>query len=110
MLRIESPGDFELIVMLAVLQLPGKAYGVSLCNRIEERTEQEVNYGALYLTLERLERRKWLRSAMGEASGERDGEAKRLYYFTTEGLKAFQRAGVTVQPLIDDHTWGIAAE
>ena len=105
MLHMDSPGDFELIVMLAVLQLPGRAYGVALCNKIEERTEREVNYGTLYLTLDRLERKKWLRSVAGTATKQREGEPQRFYHFTTDGLKAFQSAGVQVQPLLDDDAW-----
>ena len=100
---MDAPADFELIVMLAVLQLPGKAYGVSLRRKIEERTEGEVNYGSLYAALERLESRNWLRSVPGAATQDRDGYAKRLYYFTATGLRAFQTAGVQVQPLLDEY-------
>ena len=99
---MKAPADFELVVMLAVLQLPGKAYAVSLRREIEARAEVEVNYGSLYVTLEQLERKNWLRSSSGAATLNRGGSPKRLYYFTAEGLKAFRNAGVQVQPLLDE--------
>ncbi len=99
---MEAPADFELVVMMAVLQLPGKAYAVSLCREIEARAEVEVSYGSLYVALERLERKNWLRSTTGTATSNRGGSPKRLYYFTPEGLKAFRNAGVQVQPLLDE--------
>ena len=94
----DTPNDFELIVMMAVLQLPGKAYGPSLRNEIERHTDQELSYGTLYGTLDRLEKRNWLRSTVTK----REPRPIRLYHFTVEGLKAFRGAGAEVQNLLID--------
>ena len=101
MLAGDSPSNFELVVLLAMLKLPGKAYGANLRRRIEAETEQEVTYGSLYIALERLEEMKWIRSVSGAPSLHRQGKPKKVYYFTIEGLKRFGQTGANVQPLLD---------
>lgn len=97
----DSPSNFELVVMLVMLKLPGKAYGSNLRRRIEAETEQEVTYGSLYVTLERLEEKGWIRSQPGPPSIHRQGKPKKIYHFTIEGLRRFGQTGANVQPLLD---------
>jgi DNA-binding PadR family transcriptional regulator len=76
-------GHFEEIVLMAVLQLGETAYGVKIRQTVSEATERDVAIGAVYATLDRLERKGYLKSWQGEATPERGGRAKR--YFRVEG-------------------------
>lgn len=76
-------GHFEEIVLLAVLQLGQDAYGAKIRQTVAEATERDVSIGAVYATLDRLERKGYLKSWQGESTPERGGRAKR--YFRAEG-------------------------
>ncbi len=76
-------GHFEEIVLLAVLRLGENAYGAKIRQTVAEATERDVSIGAVYATLDRLERKGYLKSWQGEATPERGGRAKR--YFRVEG-------------------------
>lgn len=76
-------GHFEEIVLLAVLRLSAEAYGAKIRQTVAEATERDVSIGAVYATLDRLERKGYLKSWQGEATPERGGRAKR--YFEVEG-------------------------
>jgi PadR family transcriptional regulator PadR len=79
----EYLGHFEEIVLLAVLWLKEDAYGAKIRQKVAEATERDVSIGAVYATLDRLERKGYLKSWQGEATPERGGRAKR--YFRVEG-------------------------
>ena len=84
-------GDFEQIVLLAILRLQQQgAYGVSIREQILANTRRNPTPGAIYTTLERLEAKGLLRSETGEATAERGGRAKRYYHHTRGGLQALQ--------------------
>lgn len=76
-------GHFEEIVLLAVLSLREDAYGAKIRQKVAEVTERDVSIGAVYATLDRLERKGYMKSWQGEATPERGGRAKR--YFKVEG-------------------------
>jgi len=82
-------GGFEHMVLLGVLQLEGTdAYALPIRRKIEERTGRAVSRGALYTVLERLERKGYLASQMGEATEIRGGRPKRNYTVTQLGVSA----------------------
>lgn len=81
-------GEFELLIMLAVLQAEEEPYAVSVREEIEERTGRSVSRGAVYATLDRLEKKGYLASWMSDPTPERGGKAKRLYRVEAEGLQA----------------------
>ena len=83
-------GEFEHVVLLAVLQLEGDAYAVPVRRLIGERTGRSVSRGALYTTLERLETKGYLRSRMGDPTPVRGGRAKRYYAVTAAGMRALR--------------------
>ena len=64
-------GEFEQIVLLAILQVEGEAYGVPIVGEIERRTGRTISRAAVYVTLRRLEKRGLLVSWMSEPTGER---------------------------------------
>jgi PadR family transcriptional regulator len=84
-------GEFEHIVLLAVLRLDDEAYGVTVRREIEERTKREVSIGAIYATLDRLEAKGYVRSRAGEPTPERGGRSKRYFRVTAQGVSAVNR-------------------
>src|SRR5687768_11563011 len=70
-------GEFEQIVLLAILHVGGDAYGVPIVDEIEARTGRTVSRAAVYMTLRRLEARGLITSWMSAPTGERGGKARR---------------------------------
>jgi PadR family transcriptional regulator, regulatory protein PadR len=85
-------GEFELMVLLAVLQLGEGAYGVPVRQEILRRTGRDVARGAVYVTLDRLARKGYLRSSLGEATAERGGRPKRFFEITARGSRALRES------------------
>jgi DNA-binding PadR family transcriptional regulator len=83
-------GDFELMVMLALLRLGDDAYGVPISREIEQQSGREVALGSVYATLERLEGRGLVSSHLGKPTAERGGKAKRYFRVTSNGLRKAQ--------------------
>jgi DNA-binding PadR family transcriptional regulator len=78
-------GEFELLVMLAVLRLADTAYAVTIRQDIEARTGRKLARGAVYVTLDRLGRKGFLASALADPTPERGGRGKRYYTVTAAG-------------------------
>ena len=87
MAPLPTLSNFELIVMLAILRIGDDSYGVSISNEIEETTGSEVLLGSVYDTLARLEQKGLISSAIGEATPERGGRAKRHFLATSKGIR-----------------------
>jgi len=85
-------GEFEQLVLLAVLRLGDGAYAVPIRQAIEEAAARSVSRGALYTTLERLELKGLLSSRMGEPAADRGGRARRYHSVTPAGLRALRAA------------------
>jgi DNA-binding PadR family transcriptional regulator len=83
-------GEFEQIVLLAILRLGEQAYAIPVRQEIEERTGRVVARGALYTALERLETKRCLRSRMSEPLPERGGRSRRYFSVTPAGLAAIR--------------------
>jgi PadR family transcriptional regulator len=81
-------GAFEELVLLAVGGLAGEGYGVTIQAELERETDDTISLGAVYATLDRLERKGLLRSRVGAATAERGGRRKRLYRITADGATA----------------------
>jgi len=84
-------GEFEHIVLLALLRLEDRAYGVTVRQEIEFRTDREVSIGAVYATLDRLETKGYVRSRHGDPTPERGGRSKRFFRVTPKGVAAVNR-------------------
>jgi len=78
-------GEFEHIVLLALLRLEDRAYGVTV------RQEIELSIGAVYATLDRLETKGYVRSRHGDPTPERGGRSKRFFRVTPKGVAAVNR-------------------
>jgi DNA-binding PadR family transcriptional regulator len=90
-------GEFELLVMLTVIRLGDDAYGVPVSREIERQTGRSVAFGTVYATLERLQKKGFVTSSLGDATPERGGRAKRYFQATTAGLRTVRE---TKQSLI----------
>jgi DNA-binding PadR family transcriptional regulator len=88
----EHLGNFELMVLLAILRAGANAYGVPVSREIEETTGREVALGSVYAALERLERKGLVTSALGDPTPERGGRAKRYLRVTAKGLREIRAA------------------
>ena len=84
----ESLGDIEHLVLLALLRLGERSYGVPILEEIAARTGREVSRPAVYIALRRLEAKKLVTSRLGEATPERGGRAKRYFTLTAAGHRA----------------------
>jgi PadR family transcriptional regulator, regulatory protein PadR len=84
-------GEFEHIVILALLRLSDRAYGVTVRQEIESRIGREVSIGAIYATLDRLEAKGYAKSYLGDPTPERGGRSKRFFHVTTKGITAVNR-------------------
>ena len=85
-------GEFEQLLLLAIVRLEKNAYGATLRQEIEKRTGRTVAIGAIYTTLERLERKSYVRSKVGEPTPERGGRRKKFYRLEPLGAKALNRS------------------
>src|ERR1035441_1109524 len=95
------PGEFEQVVMLAILRVGKDAYGVTIRAEIANRTGRQISPGALYTTLDRLEEKDWLSSRMGDPTPERGGRAKRYYEVTASGAKCVTEAQRAFRNLLE---------
>lgn len=84
-------GEFEHIIVLALLRLQNRAYGVTVRREIEFRTKREVSIGAVYATLDRLETKGYVTSHRGDPTPERGGRSKRFFRVTAKGMTAVNR-------------------
>ncbi len=104
-----SLGEFEQITLLAILRLGENAYGVTIAAEIEACTGRSASPGALYTTLDRLETKHLVRSAIGDPTPARGGRAKRFYTVTAPGIEAVSRAQMAYKCLLDGlHLPGVA--
>lgn len=83
-------GEFEQLVLFALLRLGDHAYGVTVRREIEERTGREVTVGAVYATLDRLEAKGLVDSREGEPIPVRGGRARRYFRLLPEGARALE--------------------
>jgi PadR family transcriptional regulator PadR len=83
-------GEFEQVVLLAALQLKDNAHAPEISRKLEEDAGRPVSRGALYSTLDRLERKGLLEWRIDASSGDGDGQPKRRFSVTEEGIAALR--------------------
>ena len=88
----QSLGDFEQLVLLALVRLGEQAYGVAIHNEIVDRAGRDVTVAAVYKTLERLEDKGLATSALGEPTAERGGRRKKFFRIQPSGRRALAHA------------------
>jgi PadR family transcriptional regulator len=85
-------GEFEHLVLLALVRLGNGAYGASIRREIRERTGRDASVGTVYMALGRLEKKKMIASYIGIPSTHRGGRRRKHYLIDAEGQKALGRA------------------
>ena len=85
-------GEFEHVVLLALMRLGQDAYGTTIRREIESNTGRSVSVGALYTALERLERRGLVGTRIGDPSPERGGRARRYYRLEAAGQETLEHS------------------
>ena len=99
-------GQFEQLVLSAVLSLRDRAYGVSIHEKVAELAKPKgVSLGAVYVTLDRLEDKGMLASWLSDPTPERGGRAKRCYRLQALGERALEESVVTAK-----RVWDLVAE
>ena len=100
--QIPSLGNFEQLVLTAILSLREDAYGVTIQRKAEElATPKSVSLGAIYITLDRLEDKGLISSWLTDPTPERGGRAKRCYRVEALGERALQESAATAKRIFD---------
>jgi len=92
MIRPDYLGQFEQLVLLALLRLGDDAYGMSIRREIVDRTGRDVAIGAVYATLDRLREKGYISAKDGAATAERGGRPKRFFKIEGDGVSALKDA------------------
>ena len=85
-------GEFEQLLMFALLELDADAHGVTIRQAIEERTGRQVSPGAVYTALERLESRGLVASRIGDTTPARGGRRRKYYDLEPAGAEILKRS------------------
>ncbi len=85
-------GEFEQLILMALVRLGENAYGVSMRKAIEERTGRSISAGAIYTALDRLEGRGFVSSRLGDPTPQRRGRPRKFYQLESPGAEALTRS------------------
>ena len=101
-------GEFEQMLLLAIMRLGDDAYGVRIMAELEERIGRRVSRGSVYVTLDRIEDKGWIVSEAAPARSERGGRPRRVARVTPEGIEALRKSREALMTLWDglEHALG----
>jgi PadR family transcriptional regulator PadR len=85
-------GEFEQLVLIAVVRLGEDAYGATIRREIESNTARRLSISAVYTTLERLEQKGCVRSWIGEPTAQRGGRRRKYFGLLPLGARALRAA------------------
>lgn len=92
-------GGFENLLLLVILRLGERAYGVAIRQELLEQAGKDVAIGAIYTGLDRLEKKGFVASWTGDPTPERGGKAKKFYRVTAEGRRALHETHHAIRRL-----------
>lgn len=107
--RSNSLGQFEQLVLTAVVTLGEDAYGVTIHKRVEDlASAKSVTLGAIYVTLDRLEDKGYVSSRLSDPTAARGGRAKRCYQLEAPGERALKESLATARRMASsvEPIWG----
>jgi PadR family transcriptional regulator, regulatory protein PadR len=99
-------GDFEYLVLAATARLGDEAYGAAI-RRVLADASRPASIGALYTTLDRLERKGLVTTRMGEATQARGGRAKRMVTLTEKGSRAASEFYSAIHQVSQSVSWAV---
>ena len=102
--REKNLGEFEQIVLLALLRLGEDAYGVSIRSHLARSTGRKHPYGTLYSTLAKLDRLGYVSKTVADPNPVRGGRSKNYYRITSSGMSALKAAAELKTRLWDKDT------
>lgn len=106
---MDTLGQFEQLVLTAILALGDTAYGVTIHAKVEELSRpRKVARGAVYATLDRMEDKGLIASWLSDPTPERGGRSRRHYRLEKSGEKALREAARTAQRLIQTIAQGLS--
>jgi len=97
-------GTLEFQVLAVLLEQPSNSYGITIMERVEERTGKARSLAVIYATLDRLQRKGLVSSWWGEPTQERGGRRKRYYKIEASGAEAVRNTSVANQ-LLPEALW-----
>jgi DNA-binding PadR family transcriptional regulator len=87
-----SLGEFEQLVLLAILRIGEDAYAVPIIEEIESRASRDVSHAAVYIALKRLEKKGLVSSRLADPTSERGGRAKRYFQVQPDALRQLRES------------------
>jgi DNA-binding PadR family transcriptional regulator len=100
-------GEFEYLLITAAAGLGEKAYGAAIREEIAATTGRKCSLGALYTTIDRLEKKGMLKTWMGDATPQRGGRAKRMVRATQNGVRAAKAFYDTITRVSQGASWAV---
>ncbi|NKB87269.1 MAG: PadR family transcriptional regulator [Acidobacteria bacterium] len=94
-------GEFEHLVLLAVIRLDSEAYGAPIRRLIAERAERDVSFGAVYSTLRRLEAKGYIGFTVEPSTSPEGGRPRRIAHLTESGQQAVDAARRRLERMSD---------
>ena len=92
-------GEFEQMVLLAILQMDEKAFGLEIRREIEKSAERSVSRGAFYTTLDRMEKKGYLEWSEEVPDDPNRKAPLRRFSLTPEGMRALRASHRAVSNL-----------
>jgi len=100
----DNLGEFEQLVMATTLILGENAYGMTIHEEVERMVDskRDVSLGAVYITLDRLEQKDFVKSWYSGATPGRSGRVKRFFELTETGKTALRTSMTIMAKLVDE--------
>ncbi len=94
-------GEFEEVILLIIATLDNKAYSVAIVDQLVQHAQRGAKLGVVHAMLNRLEKKGYLRSELGDPTASRGGKRKRFYSLTSAGFAAINKSKEVRQHLWD---------
>lgn len=94
-------GEFEQVVLLSLLRLGNGAWGAAIRRDIQQRIGRQLPVSVVYVTLQRMEKKGWVKSYVGDPTSERGGRRRRHYLIDTPGEHALGRSYRALRKMIE---------
>ena len=94
-------GEFEQVVLLALLRLGNGTWGAEIRREIQDRVGRDLPVSVVYVTLRRMDQKGWVKSYVGEPTRERGGRRRRHYLMDTPGEHALGKSYRALKRMIE---------